>query len=241
MSDELMPLCEGSGAGASWLLSMTDLVSLLAAAFIMLFSMSSVETAKWRQFARFQTAKMPAVADRSAAVEPSVPAALPRARHGDAADLGYLGAVLAQKFAADPVLKEALLARREDGLAIALPGDLLFAPGSANPSREAQAALRRLGEALRPLANAVEVRGHSDPRPIETAEFASNWELSIARARAVARGLADAGYDRGIVALGDADSRYGDLDPAIPEAERMRLARRVDVILRPRAAGGEPR
>ncbi len=39
----------------------------------------------------------------------------------------------------------------------------------------------------------LRVDGHTDKRPISTAEFKSNWELSAARAITVARHLIDAG------------------------------------------------
>ncbi|HLI13171.1 MAG TPA: flagellar motor protein MotB [Alphaproteobacteria bacterium] len=234
MSDGSEGMEEGDVAGANWLLSMADLVSLLLAFFIMMFAMSHLEADKWRRLTQIVSSAIPAVAEMSAPVaRMPAPQALPGARGGLGVDLGYLDAVLAEKFAHDPMLRDAVLERGADGLVIALPGELLFAPGAAEPSPDAAAALMRLGGMLGNIANGIEVRGYADPTPIHTTAFPSNWELSLARAVAVASALGQAGRARGILALGQADARFGDLSAALPEAARQRLARRVDVVVRP--------
>ena len=52
----------------------------------------------------------------------------------------------------------------------------------------------------------LRVDGHTDKRPISTAQFASNWELSSARAISVIRELAAQGLPRNrLVAAGFAE------------------------------------
>ena len=54
----------------------------------------------------------------------------------------------------------------------------------------------------------IEVRGHTDDRPISTPEFPSNWELSTARASRVARYLIERGvYPSRIAVQGFANQR----------------------------------
>ena len=40
----------------------------------------------------------------------------------------------------------------------------------------------------------IQVEGHTDKRPINTAQFPSNWELSTARANSVLKLLLDIGF-----------------------------------------------
>jgi chemotaxis protein MotB len=79
----------------------------------------------------------------------------------------------------------------------------------------------------------VEVSGHTDSRRIATAKFPSNWELSTARASAVARYLIEKGVDASrIEARGYANQR-----PRAPETDGAgsSVNRRVEIRLNPSA------
>jgi flagellar motor protein MotB len=123
----------------------------------------------------------------------------------------------------------------DDGKVI-VQGELLFASGSDELSPDGRRTLGRLGPALAQLVAAepdqmILVGGHTDDLPIATARFASNWELSAARATAVARGLVAAGLppDR-VVASG-----FGSHHPRTPNrsAAARRLNRRIEVLVVP--------
>jgi len=69
----------------------------------------------------------------------------------------------------------------------------------------------------------LEIRGHTDSRPISTAEFPSNWELSAARASRVARYLIEKGVPPSrITVQGFASQRpsYPDIGAASRSANR---------------------
>lgn len=72
---------------------------------------------------------------------------------------------------------------------IILKSDLLFDLGKAYIKEDAKASLREVAEVLRQTEYMVNVVGHTDDLPINTAEFPSNWELSTARACRIARFL----------------------------------------------------
>jgi len=72
---------------------------------------------------------------------------------------------------------------------IILKSDLLFDLGKAYIKEDAKASLREVAQVLKNTSNMVNVVGHTDDLPINTAEFPSNWELSTARACQVARFL----------------------------------------------------
>jgi chemotaxis protein MotB len=73
--------------------------------------------------------------------------------------------------------------------------EVLFAPGSAELGEPAKtqldpviAALKAISQKIPPDINWVlRIDGHTDRRPISNAQFASNWELSAARAISVVR------------------------------------------------------
>ena len=63
----------------------------------------------------------------------------------------------------------------------------MFETGSADLKPEARKILDKFLAYLFGLPNKVVVEGHTDDRPISSRRFPSNWELSSARASAVAR------------------------------------------------------
>lgn len=215
-----------------WMITLVDLISLLLTFFLMLFAMSVPSASNWREVVDSLARGL------NAATAPSGGAPLAERKPGSvtfvrALDLAYLEAVLAEKIETDLVLAQGRLRREGDRLILSLPADLLFASGSAELSAEARRAARALAEAFQFIGNRVEVEGHADPRPIGSAAFASNWELSLARAEALAAALADAGYRRGVASfgLGDAGAVPNEL-----EDDAWRFARRVDLVIRDRRA-----
>jgi chemotaxis protein MotB len=83
--------------------------------------------------------------------------------------------------------------RGNNFLEVEIQSDILFASGVAEPSAQAQATVRLVADVLRDAPNALRVEGYTDDRPIHSARFPSNWELSAARALGVTRVLIDAG------------------------------------------------
>ncbi len=222
-----------SGGGLGWMVIFTDLVSLMLTFFVLLFSMSSVQTDKWKSMtdALSQTLNPSSALSVEATSSSLNIASIFRRK---AINLDYLASILKKAISDDPVLSRSILMRLDDRLVIALPGDLLFPAGRAKLSKKASKALFDLGGVLRNIGNQIGVNGHSDPKPPGKGEYTSNWELSLARAIAVANLLRRSGYPEDIIAYGYADSYFSQL-PDIPKGQRLALGRRVDIVVMPNA------
>lgn len=86
----------------------------------------------------------------------------------------------------DMVRARLITVRRTDlWLEVEINSDILFQSGSASLDFGAQELLSRLASVLRDLPNPIRIEGYTDDRPIATAQFPSNWELSAARAASV--------------------------------------------------------
>jgi chemotaxis protein MotB len=107
--------------------------------------------------------------------------------------------------------------------------DILFPSGVATVSPAAQTILKQLALTLKPFPNAIRVEGHTDNRPIKSAAFTSNWELSAARAASVVHLFTDAGMDPHRLAI----VGLGEYRPAYPnDTEQNRnLNRRVLLVI----------
>ena len=83
---------------------------------------------------------------------------------------------------------------------------------------------------VRPTPNGIRIEGHTDDVPIRTAKFASNWELSTARASAVVAYLAGSG---GLAPERLSAAGYGEYHPRVPNdnAENRAKNRRIDIVI----------
>lgn len=124
-----------------------------------------------------------------------------------------------------------------EGDRFVLPSGLLFAsasdelgPGGRRQIAELAATLEALRQRIPPdLDWVLRIDGHTDRRPISTARFPSNWELSSARAISIVRELIRLGVPpRRLAATGFADNH-----PIVDGDEPAELARnrRIEIKL----------
>jgi len=113
--------------------------------------------------------------------------------------------------------------------------EVLFEPGGADLSDDAKKQLNPVFTALKDISSKIppdihwvlEIDGHTDHRPIHTDQFASNWELSTARAISVVRYAIDQGIPADhLAAAGFADKQpidAGTTDDAYRKNRRIEL------------------
>ena len=114
--------------------------------------------------------------------------------------------------------------------------EVLFPSASDEVSPEGQRQLRELAATLQDIARQIppelpwvlQVDGHTDRRPIRTARFPSNWELSTARALAIVRIL----RDEGVPADRLAATGYGEYQPLDPADDEIAWARNRRIELK---------
>ena len=218
------------GGHDRWLLSYADLVTLLLALFTVLYAASSVDAGK---LAPLQTSLREAF-DAPPIMETKNPtgAIVPPV------------AIVAGQTAQDDLqlrltkeLSEALRLQRVDihrdarGLIVSLPQEAAFGTGSTDVSPEARDLIGRVAAAVAPTMHAIRIEGHTDNVPIRTARYASNWELSTARASAVVAFLVQsAEFDPTRLSA----AGYGEFHPRVANdtpANRARNRRIYIVIL----------
>ncbi|NMK48722.1 OmpA family protein [Achromobacter sp. Bel] len=96
----------------------------------------------------------------------------------------------------------------EQSVSFRISNELLFPSGQATLSPAGLEVIKRLAAILTKNEYLVSVEGHSDPVPIQTRQFASNWELSSSRATSVLRELVRDGVSaERLRAVGYAETR----------------------------------
>lgn len=119
---------------------------------------------------------------------------------------------------------------QEDAVRFRLDSELLFPSGEAGLSVAGKALLSELVPVINEQPeHRLIVEGHTDSVPISTERFPSNWELSTARAAAVARFLSEQGVaPQRLQATGYADMRP--LGAKLNPVDQIRN-RRVELVL----------
>jgi chemotaxis protein MotB len=121
---------------------------------------------------------------------------------------------------------------RKGRMLISLPNDVLFDSGSAVLKRAGQDAVAQVAQALAAFSDRqFLVAGHTDDKPIRSARFPSNWELSTERAVVVTRFLISKGMKPdSLGAVG-----YGEFDPVASNdsEDHRRQNRRIEIQLQP--------
>ncbi len=115
--------------------------------------------------------------------------------------------------------------------------EVLFDSGSAEISPDGLRQIDKLADAIKELEKKIppelnwvlRIDGHTDIRPISTSTFASNWELSTARAISVVKYL----ISKGVPANRLAAAGFGEFQPLVSGTtdEELRRNRRIELKL----------
>jgi chemotaxis protein MotB len=131
-----------------------------------------------------------------------------------------------------PAIRDGRVALEIDrrGLVVSIRENGSFRTGSADLSDVTRGLIGEIAASIRSLPHFVRVEGHTDDVPIHTPRFASNWELSTARATAVVAFLVQ-GY--GLASDRLSAAGYAEYHPRVPNATDADRAknRRVDIVI----------
>jgi chemotaxis protein MotB len=223
---------EEEEGGQEWLTTYADMVTLLLTFFVMLVAISSVETE------RFEKIMMSIQYTLGSGVAPGG-----RVGRIDVHDVRRRSLATPTGAEDEPLLEDIRESiKRKDlqdsvqvvqeghKVVIRVKGQVLFPSGSSAFEPSARKVLEEIARIVQNHPEyRLDVGGHTDPRPISTTKFETNWELSALRATAVLRYLVEQGVNpRRLTATG-----YADTDPLVPNTslENMAKNRRVEFVL----------
>ncbi|GAB3065438.1 flagellar motor protein MotS [Virgibacillus ainsalahensis] len=241
-----------SGA-PKWMVTYSDMVTLILVFFILLFSMSQIDQIKFdavsdsfqnRMIFDFQPSPVPMenptenTSDRESGElsnEFETPTDLPdrNDRDDSAQQEDSLDALMqnVERYLNENDLNNVITASRtKRGVILVLQESILFHSGEANILESGEPFLNRIGTLLNDIPNDIRVEGHTDSKPMLSYRYPSNWELSGARASSVVRYLVEKNdvYQERFSIVG-----YGETEPLVPNTnpDNMSKNRRVEIII----------
>lgn len=197
-----------------WMVTFSDMMTLILVFFILLFSMSQIDIVKFQAVADsfrdrvvfdFYPSLVPMdnPSDGENNQEPNdIPEPQPPKEdpvdqdqdtgEDDSKDQMEELMYKVQSFLSQSGLDDVASANRtERGIVLILQEQVLFDSGRADIKKGAETFLQKVGALINQIPNDIKVEGHADNRPMSSDRYPSNWELSGARASSVVRYLTE--------------------------------------------------
>lgn len=191
-----------------WLISYADFITLLFAFFVVMFAVSSLDEGKYKEVTQSLVTAFNATPK---SLEPIQVGEISRDNQNDVietpnsneqqkkennGDIFSDKANQIQQKMMDLIkLEELTLTRSDDWLEVEINTKILFNSGDSNLVETAIPILTKVATILAPYPNPINVEGFTDNIPINTTRYASNWELSAARAATVVHLFSKAGVE----------------------------------------------
>ena len=212
-----------------WLLTYADLITLLLAFFIVMYSMSKVDAKK---FGAMSTALNRILSggglllkgDQGTTIAPKqsyVPV--------ESGETKLVMADLITELRDHNLISKVKIRHDPRGVVLSLSEKVLFPSGSAELSDSARILLDTLSVFMSRLPNEVRVEGHTDNVPIR-GRYSSNWELSTSRATSVVRYMVEQHL---LPPYQLSAAGYSEFRPVAPNdsPENRTQNRRVDLVI----------
>jgi chemotaxis protein MotB len=215
-----------------WLLTYADLITLLLAFFIMMYTFSKRDAQKYEEVAGHLKAIF--AGGTGIAGKGSVAASEPMQIASKGASSGDIKRQLESEFINQANNKgnqqNISVVSDERGIVIRVMDRAFFDEGRAELKEKAKNTLDSIVPIIKNANRHIRVEGHTDNVPINTAEFRSNWELSTRRATEVVRYLVE---HRGYPPEKISAAGYAEYRPIVKNdgPQNRALNRRIEIIL----------
>ncbi|MDI3257875.1 MAG: OmpA family protein [Kyrpidia sp.] len=248
---------EGKINQERWLITYSDLITLLMIFFVVMYTMSKVDMYKFINLSASLSQALynqnqiqlkglgttgliaaPPSAGPPSSAPPSPDYLKTPEQVAEERQLAQIKLQLESFIQQQGVAGQVVVQDKPRGLLISLRDVILFDTGRADLKPEARKLLDGILPFLTKVDNPLEIEGHTDNRPIHTAQFPSNWELSTARALTVLEYLQSKGVDpHRLSATG-----YGEWRPVASNDDPagQALNRRVNITIERKTAAAGP-
>lgn len=216
-----------------WLITYADLITLLLAFFIMMYTFSKNDTQRYQELTGqlktiFTGGSSVAAQGNTVGKVPFDISVKAPGSNGDVKD--KLEEEIDKINKNESPQNNISIVNDERGIVIRVMDQTFFDQGKADLKDKARQTLDTIAPVIKSISNHIRVEGHTDNTPIATAEFRSNWELSVRRATEVVRYFIE---KRGLEPSRVSAAGYAEYRPLAPNdtAENKSRNRRIEIIV----------
>ena len=224
-----------------WLLTYSDLITLLMIFFVVMYAMSNVDAQKYQVLSQsLGGALNPAAFSGSGegtgegsgnvSIDDLTEALADGSTDKLDPELVAAAEEIQNLIRQSGLQDKVSVSVQERGVVVGLMNTVLFDSGSAQIKPDAMPTLIAIGQIANGVHNYIRIEGNTDDVPQRSEKFPSNWELSVVRATEVVKLLiAQSGVEPDkISAVG-----YGEYRPSVPNtsAETRAKNRKVDIVI----------
>ncbi|MGI6576341.1 MAG: flagellar motor protein MotB [bacterium] len=215
-----------------WLTTYGDLMTLILVFFVLLFSFSSLDAAKFEAIIHSLQEALGIFAGGTPIQFEIEPTTLSDGKmtawEQEQLQLERLQSQLESFIQKEGLEGQVIVGLEERGLIVRFFEHILFELGSAQLKEQSMKILDKIATVISDIPNQIRAEGHTDDLPINTYRYPSNWDLSGARASAVIRHLMKAGFSPYQLSF----AGYGEFRPIAPnQPAGQPLNRRVDLVI----------
>lgn len=213
-----------------WMDTYADTITLLLTFFILLYSISAVDSEKLKQLNQALKSSLKGTTEVSEVKDIKdleVKTKDPESGNTEYEDLAKKLNNTIEKNGLTKVIK---LRKEDRGIVLQLDETILFEPGKADLKENNKEVLETITTIINEHDNDVLIEGHTDNVPMNNKEFASNWELSAARALSAVTYFV---HDKQIDPMRFSVKGYGEYKPLVPNdtPENRAINRRIDILM----------
>lgn len=213
-----------------WMDTYADTITLLLTFFILLYSISAVDSEKLKQLNHALQSSLKGnteVSEVKDIEDLEVKTKEPESGNTEYEDLAKKLNNTIEKNGLTEVIK---LRKEDRGIVLQLDETILFEPGKADLKENNKEVLETITTIINEHDNDVLIEGHTDNVPMNNKEFASNWELSAARALSAVTYFV---HDKQIDPMRFSVKGYGEYKPLVPNdtPENRAINRRIDILM----------
>lgn len=217
-----------------WLLTYSDLITLLMIFFVIMFASSSIDKQKFKTLAESMNTAMGGgshiIGDKDSNAINDAAVVSDTVTQSESVQLTDLKKQLDSYLQQNNMANTTSVDISERGLVVTLNNSLFFDPGKADIIPDSENKLVAIGKIINQMNNYIRVEGHTDNVPISNSLFHSNWQLSSVRASNVVEVLIS---KSGIPPQKLSTVGYGEYRPIADNSspEGRQKNRRVDLVV----------
>lgn len=237
------------GGISSWYVTYSDMVTLLLTFFVLLFSMSTIDAAKWKAVVLSVQGALGVLDGGPRLIDAQPSDSLKEGEADEKNDrlkeiekideflkykeemkkLEDVQGKLKDYLASKGIETMVFTSIEERGLVLRFTDSVLFKKGRADLVEGSHEILEGVVDIINQIDNPLRIEGHTDNLSIHTSKFPSNWELSTTRATTVLQNfIKESVAPERLSAVG-----YGEFHPIAENdcEENRRKNRRVDIVI----------